>query len=90
MVDTLKAITDKGVHVGIVSGSDIKKVTEQVGDEIVNNSIYCFSENGLLAMRQGTEFDRQSFKDHLGEENLKKLINYALRYIADLDIPVKR
>jgi len=41
-------------------------------------------------MREGVEFDRQSFKDTLGEDNLKKLINFALRYIADLDIPVKR
>jgi phosphomannomutase len=43
-----------------------------------------------LALREGVEFDRQSFKDHLGEDNLKKLINFSLRYIADLDIPVKR
>merc|ERR1712070_608037 len=28
--------------------------------------------------------------DHLGEEKLKKLINWILRYFADLDIPVKR
>jgi len=26
----------------------------------------------------------------LGEEKLKKLINFCLRYISDLDIPVKR
>ena len=90
MVDTLAAVTAKGVHVGIVSGSDIVKVTEQIGKDLVNGSIYCFSENGLLALKNGVEFDRQSFKDHLGEDNLKKLINFSLRYIADLDIPVKR
>jgi phosphomannomutase len=83
-------VTGKGVHVGIVSGSDIVKVTEQIGKDLVDNSIYCFSENGLLALKNGVEFDRQSFKDHLGEDNLKKLINFSLRYIADLDIPVKR
>jgi len=31
-----------------------------------------------------------SIKDALGEEKLKKLINFSLKYIADLDIPVKR
>jgi phosphomannomutase len=41
-------------------------------------------------MKNGKEFARQSFKDHLGEDNLKKLINFSLRYIADLDIPIKR
>lgn len=43
-----------------------------------------------MAIKNGNEFARQSFKDHLGEDNLKKLINFSLRYIADLDIPVKR
>lgn len=26
----------------------------------------------------------------MGEDNLKKLINFSLKYIANLDIPVKR
>eukprot|EP00356_Strombidium_inclinatum_P011961 CAMPEP_0170494996 /NCGR_PEP_ID=MMETSP0208-20121228/14958_1 /TAXON_ID=197538 /ORGANISM="Strombidium inclinatum, Strain S3" /LENGTH=176 /DNA_ID=CAMNT_0010771125 /DNA_START=25 /DNA_END=555 /DNA_ORIENTATION=- len=90
MRETLDAMIAKGVHLGIVSGSDIKKVEEQVGSDVVNKALYTFSENGLLAMKQGKEFARQSFKDHLGEDNLKKLINFSLRYIADLDIPVKR
>ena len=46
----------KKAHVGIVSGSDISKVTEQVGQDIVDKSEYCFSENGLLAMKNGKEF----------------------------------
>ena len=90
MVECLNQCVAKGVHIGIVSGSDIVKVTEQVGQDIVDSSIYCFSENGLLAMKNGKEFARQSFKNHLGEDNLKRLINFSLRYIADLDIPVKR
>jgi phosphomannomutase len=81
---------EKGVHIGIVSGSDIAKVSEQVGEDIVKRSEYCFSENGLLAMRRGEEFARMSIKNHFGEEKLKKLINFVLRYIADLDIPIKR
>merc|ERR1712166_1158469 len=90
MVEAYHACANAGVHMGIVSGSDIVKVTEQFGQDIVDSSIYCFSENGLLAMKNGKEFARQSFKDHLGEDSLKSLINFALRYIADLDIPVKR
>ena len=90
MIEALNATMAKGIHCGIVSGSDIVKVREQVGQEIVDKCEYCFSENGLLAMKNGKEFARQSFKDHLGEDNLKKLINFSLRYIADLDIPIKR
>ena len=90
MVDTLNQMVAAGIHLGIVSGSDINKVTEQVGKDLVNDSLYCFSENGLLALKKGEEIGRKSFKDHLGEDNLKRLINFSLRYIADLDIPVKR
>ena len=41
-------------------------------------------------MEFGKEFARQSFKDHLGEDNLKRLINWVLRYLSEVDIPVKR
>ena len=49
MVETYNACIAKGLHMGIVSGSDIKKVSEQVSEDIIKNSIYTFSENGLLA-----------------------------------------
>jgi phosphomannomutase len=32
----------------------------------------------------------QSFIKHIGEEKYKKLCNFVLKYVADLDIPVKR
>jgi hypothetical protein len=53
MVDTLKAVMEKGIAVGIVSGSDLKKVTEQVGEEMVQTVDYTFSENGLYALKKG-------------------------------------
>jgi phosphomannomutase len=90
MVETLDAIMAKGIHVGIVSGSDEKKVREQVHDDLINKAEYTFAENGLYAMKNAKEFSTQSFKDHLGEKNLQRLINFSLKYIADLDIPVKR
>ena len=51
---------------------------------------YVFSENGLVAHKAGDLLAVQSLKKHLGEDNLKKLINFVLHYIADLDIPIKR
>ena len=51
---------------------------------------YVFSENGLMAFKEGRLLAQQSLKDFLGEEKLKKLINWILHYIADLDIPIKR
>ena len=90
MLDTLEAVRAKGVHLGIVSGSDLNKVTEQVKQPLIDACEYTFPENGLMAIKKGEQFAIQSFKDKLGEDNLKKLINFSLRYIADLDIPVKR
>ena len=51
---------------------------------------YVFSENGLVAYKDGKLLEVQSLKKHLGEDKLKRLINYILHYIADLDIPIKR
>jgi len=56
----------------------------------VNEWDYVFSENGLVAYKEGQLIAKQSLVDYLGEKNLQKFINFALRYIADLDIPVKR
>jgi Eukaryotic phosphomannomutase len=132
------------VSVGIVGGSDLTKIKEQLGDNgvqpadsepspcavhLLPNALhrgaytaillidcmpatprtcttrglkrtpqiavcelvdYTFSENGLMA-HKGTELLAvQSLKDYLGEDKLKTFINYVLRYIADLDIPIKR
>ena len=41
-------------------------------------------------MKKGEKFAFMSIKDKLGEDKLKRFINFCLRYIADLDIPIKR
>lgn len=51
---------------------------------------YTFSENGLVAYKGRELIAEASIVSFLGEEKLQKLINFVLRYIADLDIPVKR
>lgn len=78
------------VVIGIVGGSDLKKQEEQVGADVVKEWDYMFSENGLKAFKDGDLLAEQSFKAYMGEERLKKLINFILHYIADLDIPIKR
>jgi phosphomannomutase len=56
MIETYNACIANGVHMGIVSGSDYNKVLEQVGKDIVDKSVFCFCENGLLALKYGEEF----------------------------------
>ncbi|GAA0159695.1 mutase [Lithospermum erythrorhizon] len=80
----------KVVKVGIVGGSDLVKIAEQLGRTVINNYDYVFAENGLVAYKDGNLIGTQSLKTHLGEEKLKEFINFTLHYIADLDIPIKR
>ena len=73
-----------------MGGSDLVKIREQLGDNADKEYDYLFSENGLMAFKKGQLLKATSFKDHLGEEKLKKLLNFILIYIANLDIPIKR
>jgi len=76
--------------VAIVGGSDLVKQKEQLGDDIEYEWDYIFSENGLVAFKDGVNIAKGSIKLHLGEDRLKKFISFTLHYIADLDIPIKR
>jgi phosphomannomutase len=77
-------------YIGVVGGSDFAKIKEQLGDDLLSEWDYVFSENGLTAHKQGILIGQQSFKTFLGEDKLKQFINFCLHYIADLDIPIKR
>lgn len=80
----------KKVPVAIVGGSDYPKIKEQMGAAISGEVDFVFAENGLTAFRGGKQMATRSIRDELGEANLKRVINFCLRYIADLDIPIKR
>jgi len=83
----------KKVVVGVVGGSDMKKIVEQLADnqeELINSYDYVFSENGLVAFKNGSMIGEQSIQAHLGDELLQKLINFCLKYISNLELPRKR
>lgn len=81
----------KKVVIGYVGGSDLAKQMEQLGEDAAKSLFdFGFSENGATAFRKGELVGQESFIGFLGEERYKQLINWTLRYIADLEIPVKR
>ncbi|KQJ85349.1 phosphomannomutase [Brachypodium distachyon] len=80
----------ENVTVGVVGGSDLVKISEQLGKSVITDYDYCFSENGLVAHKDGKLIGTQSLKSYLGDDQLKDFINFTLHYIADLDIPIKR
>ncbi|KAF3335270.1 Phosphomannomutase [Carex littledalei] len=78
------------VTVGVVGGSDLVKISEQLGKSVIYDYDYTFSENGLVAHKNGELIGTESLKTFVGDEKLKEFINFTLHYIADLDIPIKR
>ncbi|XP_012256748.2 phosphomannomutase isoform X1 [Athalia rosae] len=81
----------KEFDIGLVGGSDFAKICEQMGgNDVVNRFKYVFAENGLVAFQDGKRLITESILDVLGEDQLQEIINFALRYIADLRIPTKR
>uniref|UniRef100_UPI00398ECA3D phosphomannomutase 2 n=1 Tax=Pristiophorus japonicus TaxID=55135 RepID=UPI00398ECA3D len=80
----------KKVKVGVVGGSDLDKIKEQLGDEVISKVDYVFAENGLVAYKAGKFFAKQCIQSHVGEEILQNLINYSLNYIAKIKLPKKR
>lgn len=89
MEDILKTLQKK-IVIGTIGGSDLIKQKEQLGDDILDWIDFSFSENGLIAYHNNIRIHEKSIFDHLGNERYKQFINYVLRYIADLDIPIKR
>lgn len=83
----------KKVVVGIVGGSDLCKIVEQLGsdfDQVINSVDYLFSENGLVAYKDGALLAEENIQTHLGEALLQEFINYCLCYMSKLKLPVKR
>ncbi|KAJ8450197.1 hypothetical protein Cgig2_033391 [Carnegiea gigantea] len=89
MLEFMKELR-KVVIVGVVGGSDLNKISEQLGKTVIKDYDYVFAENGLVAYEDGEEIGIMSLKKHLGEEKLKEFINFTLKYIAELDTPIKR
>lgn len=89
MRETLKKLRKK-VVIGFVGGSDLSKQVEQLGPTVLQDFDYCFSENGLTAYKLGKELASQSFINWIGNEKYNKLVKFILRYLSDIDIPVRR
>ncbi|XP_029431976.1 phosphomannomutase 2 isoform X1 [Rhinatrema bivittatum] len=89
MAEFLQALRKK-MKVGVVGGSDLDKIKEQLGDDVAEKYDYVFAENGLVAYKNGQFLSKQSIQAHLGEDIIQDLINYCLSYIAKIKLPKKR
>lgn len=89
MMTFMKALSEK-ITVGIVGGSDLPKQEEQLGMGIVDVFPFNFSQNGLVAYKDGSLVEAQTISIFLGEDNVKRLVNWVMKYLSEVDIPVKR
>ncbi|KAG7196040.1 Phosphomannomutase [Scheffersomyces spartinae] len=80
----------KKVVIGFVGGSDLSKQVEQLGPTVLQDFDYCFSENGLTAYKLGQQLASQSFINWIGNEKYNKLVKFILKYLSEIDIPVRR
>lgn len=79
--------------VGLVGGSDLAKIGEQVGKsrpDFYKDWDYVFAENGLVSYKNGELVGTMSIKEHLGEDLCQKLLNFALKYMGNIELPLKR
>lgn len=77
--------------VGLVSGSDYSKISEQMdGEEVATKFDYVFCENGVVHYKGGKLISSESILYKFGEVRLQKVINFALGYMSKLDLPAKR
>jgi len=78
-------------HVGLVGGSDLNKIAQQMGgDDVIHKFEYLFSENGLVAHKNGELIGKECIQNFLGEDLVQRFINFCLRYMSDITLPVKR
>ncbi|XP_047434856.1 phosphomannomutase 2-like [Mugil cephalus] len=78
------------VRVGVVGGSDLSKIKEQLGNDVIQKVDYVFAENSLVVDKDGQLLSVQSIQAHMGEELLQDFINFCLNYMAKIKLPKKR
>ncbi|KAK5641206.1 hypothetical protein RI129_009753 [Pyrocoelia pectoralis] len=77
-------------NIALVGGSDLTKIQEQMGDDVIHHYDYIFPENGLIAYKGGVLAHKQSIQEFVGEEKLQKFINFVLHYLSSITLPLKR
>ena len=90
MLNVLLELKNKNYTIGCVGGSDFQKAKDQIGNNILSIFNYSFFENGLVAYKNEKILNIQDLKTFIGNEKLNKFINFVLKYISRLEIPIKR
>ena len=90
MVNCLKkAASFKEIDIATVGGSDLPKAQEQL-QSAIDLLKFAFTENGLVYLDEKKELHKvDKISTYLGYDKLKEFVNFCLKYICELDIPIK-
>jgi phosphomannomutase len=91
MKELIKSLDNSKYELGVVSGSDLNKIKEQL-EEAANHFTWIFTENGLVTYFAGqpTPYSSTSLIKHLGEGNYQELVNECLWVLCETKLPLKR
>jgi len=103
MVAALGRLSASGHYVGVVGGSDLAKIAEQLcmkPDQLKSAFDFVFAENGLIAFKKlknntdahemYQELSQSSMVEKIGEEKMQEVLNFCLGYLSKLTLPCKR
>jgi len=88
MLHVLKGLKSL-VTIGIVGGSNLEKIQEQLGENILEEYDFIFAENGTVAYHNGQLLKKTTMEQHLGSERFADLISFLGDYMTKYDVPVK-
>jgi len=88
--DSLLSFKSQGIQLGLVSGSDLLKIKEQMRENVLELFDYVFTENGLKSYHHGQLIHSQSIVEYLGEHTYQTLVNTFLQVLSTITLPVKR
>jgi len=89
MLDVLRELR-KRVSVGVVGGSNLPKIKEQLGETATEEYDYLFAENGVVCFHNGKQNEKvYSMKEFLTEVKYKQFADYLLNLMKTAETPFK-
>jgi phosphomannomutase len=78
------------IKLGVVSGSDLIKIKEQLGEDVLEVFDYVCTENGLVTYTLGELTHTNSMVEFLGENVYQKIVNGFLKILSTIELNLKR
>jgi len=78
------------IKLGVVSGSDLIKIKEQLGKDVLDIFDYVCTENGLVTYCNGKLTHTNNMVQYLGENVYQKIVNGFLKILSSIELDVKR